>query len=98
MEWPGEQEGAKWVQAARQSLKDSRREKEVIAGRAELEKGRLSPGEAAATVAEFPQGKAIPLGMVEPAKVLPKPINWLKKQQPVLDPYPHYTVSRGTCV
>lgn len=61
------------MQAARLDLKDSRRKKEVIAGRA-------NPGEAAATVAEFPQGKAIPLGMVEPAKVLPKPINCPKNQ------------------
>lgn len=44
------------MQAARQSLKDSRREKEVSAGRAELGKGRLSPGEAAATVS-FHKGR-----------------------------------------
>lgn len=87
------------MQAARLDLKDSQRKKEVIAGRAKLRKSRLSPGEAAATVAEFPQGKAIALGMVEPAKVLPKPINCPKNQQPVSDPYPHYTIfQRNLCL
>lgn len=68
------------MQAARKSLQDSQREKEVTPGRVTLWKSRLNPGEAATTVVEFPQGKAIPLGVVEPAKVLPEPINCPKNQ------------------
>lgn len=44
------------MQAARWGLVDSRREKEVSAGRAELGKGRLSSGEVAATMS-FHKGR-----------------------------------------